>query len=199
MTGLKTTLDTGREGPNIAVIGELDGLPVLATHMKIRKMVTPMLVVTMLKLEAYLQFLWGYQTGKILNNLCGKITFMAVPAEEFVEIEWRNKLRENGYIEFLAGKQEMIKDGHFDDIDMAIMTHTTPRNLKFSYGGTNNGLVAKFIEFIGKASHAGNSPEKGINALNAANIAMNAINSQRETFKDEDHIRVHPIITRVAM
>ena len=29
--------------------------------------------------------------------------------EEFVEIEWRNKLRENGHIEFLAGKQEMIK------------------------------------------------------------------------------------------
>ena len=28
LTGLKTTLDTGKEGPNIAVIGELDGLPV---------------------------------------------------------------------------------------------------------------------------------------------------------------------------
>ena len=47
----------------------------------------------------------GLSNRKILNNLCGKITFMAVPAEEFVEIEWRNKLRENGHIEFLAGKQ----------------------------------------------------------------------------------------------
>ena len=32
LTGLKTTLDTGKEGPNIAVIGELDGLPVPAAR-----------------------------------------------------------------------------------------------------------------------------------------------------------------------
>ncbi len=36
----------------------------------------------------------------------------------------------------------------------------------------------------------------GINALNAAMMAMTAINFNRETFRDEDSIRVHPIITK---
>src|SRR4029450_4193826 len=35
----------------------------------------------------------------------------------------------------------------------------------------------------------------GINALYAAHIALAAINALRETFRDEDTIRVHPIIT----
>ena len=35
----------------------------------------------------------------------------------------------------------------------------------------------------------------GINALYAAQIALAAINALRETFRDEDTIRVHPIIT----
>jgi len=195
-TGIKTKISTGKQGPNIAIIGELDALPVpghphenketnsahaCGHHIQIGSMVTALL---------------GLMDKEILKNLSGEISFFAVPAEEFVEIEWRNNLRKNKEIEFLAGKQEMIKLGAFDDVDIALMTHATPKKVKFSYGGTNNGLVAKFIEFIGKASHAGVSPEKGINALNAANISMAAINAQRETFRDEDHVRVHPIITK---
>ena len=48
----------------------------------------------------------------------------------------------------------------------------------------------------GRAAHAGSQPQKGINALNAANLAMTAIALQRETFYDDDTIRVHPIITK---
>jgi metal-dependent amidase/aminoacylase/carboxypeptidase family protein len=60
---------------------------------------------------------------------------------------------------------------------------------------TANGLVAKRARFIGRASHAGAAPERGINALNAATLALHAIHLQRETFRDDDHIRVHPIVT----
>jgi len=35
----------------------------------------------------------------------------------------------------------------------------------------------------------------GINALYAANVALTAINALRETFREDDTIRVHPIIT----
>ena len=42
----------------------------------------------------------------------------------------------------------------------------------------------------------GSSPHAGVNALNAAMIAMSAIHAQRETYRDYDTIRVHPIITR---
>ena len=50
--------------------------------------------------------------------------------------------------------------------------------------------------YIGQEAHAGGSPHKGINALNAAMLGLMAIHAQRETFKDDDTIRVHPIITK---
>jgi metal-dependent amidase/aminoacylase/carboxypeptidase family protein len=78
------------------------------------------------------------------------------------------------------------------------MVHTVnhPEDASFVVGGTNTGMIAKLIEFKGKAAHAGAAPHAGINALNAANIALSAIHAQRETYRDEDTIRVHPIITR---
>ena len=60
----------------------------------------------------------------------------------------------------------------------------------------NVGFVAKTVKFIGKEAHAGGAPWDGINALNAASLALMAINSIRETLKDQDCIRIHPIITK---
>ena len=98
-------------------------------------------------------------------------------------------------LNFLGGKQELVKLGIFDEIDISMMTHARGNFSGFGYGGTGNGLVAKFIEFHGKSSHAGGDPHLGINALNAANIALSSIHANRETFFDDNHIRVHPIIT----
>lgn len=56
--------------------------------------------------------------------------------------------------------------------------------------------MIKKIRFLGKAAHAGAWPQRGVNALNAANLAMTAIALQRETFYDSDTIRIHPIITK---
>ena len=64
-------------------------------------------------------------------------------------------------------------------------------------GGTgSNGFVGKSIRYIGKEAHAGGMPYQGVNALNAAMLGMMAIHANRETFKDADAIRVHPIITK---
>src|SRR5207244_3660921 len=38
-------------------------------------------------------------------------------------------------------------------------------------------------------------PHTGVNALYAAHIALMGINAIRETFRDEDTVRVHPILT----
>ncbi|MFP4456201.1 MAG: peptidase dimerization domain-containing protein [Clostridia bacterium] len=62
--------------------------------------------------------------------------------------------------------------------------------------GTSNGFVTKLIKYKGQEAHAGGAPHNGVNALNAAIIGLQAIHAQRETFKDDDHIRVHPIITK---
>ncbi|MBI4338285.1 MAG: peptidase dimerization domain-containing protein, partial [Chloroflexi bacterium] len=123
---------------------------------------------------------------------------MAVPAEEYIEIEYRDELRRAGKVEFLGGKPEFIRLGELDDVDMCMITHTTnsAEGAKLELSGTNNGIVAKRIQFQGRAAHAGSAPWLGVNALNAAMIALGAIHANRETFKDTDTIRIHPIITR---
>ncbi len=138
----------------------------------------------------------------IMEELSGDVVLMAVPAEEYVEIGYRNQLRKEGKISLLGGKQEFIQLGAMDDIDLMVMQHNfptegeTPSPVKAGPGGGSNGFVGKLIEYVGKEAHAGGAPHDGKNALNAANIGLMAVNAQRETFKDEDHIRVHPIITK---
>ena len=131
----------------------------------------------------------------VMDELDGDIEFWAVPAEECVEIEWRNELRSKGIISFLGGKQEMIKLGCLDNVDLSLMIHgKTGPGCKTA--GTSVGFVSKFVKYTGKEAHAGGAPDKGINALNAAQIGLMAIHANRETFRDEDTIRVHPIITK---
>jgi amidohydrolase len=139
----------------------------------------------------------GLLADSVKKDLVGKVSFMAVPAEEYIELEYRETLLESGEIEFFGGKQEFIKAGFFDDVDIAMLTHTggeTPGTL--GIGGSNNGMIGKTIQYIGKAAHAGGSPHLGVNALNAAHLALAAIHAQRETFRDADTVRVHPIITK---
>jgi metal-dependent amidase/aminoacylase/carboxypeptidase family protein len=73
---------------------------------------------------------------------------------------------------------------------------TDPDEGDLAVSGTTNGMLAKFVRYVGRSAHAGGAPDKGINALYAAQVALAGINALRETFRDEDHVRVHPIITR---
>lgn len=132
----------------------------------------------------------------LMSELDGDVAFMAVPAEEFVELEYRNKLRNEGRIKFLGGKQELIALGEFDDIDLTMMFHSANSERKIGIGGGSNGFIGKLIKYIGKEAHSGGAPHLGINALNAAMLGLMGIHAQRETFQDKDHIRVHPIITK---
>lgn len=138
----------------------------------------------------------------IMDDLIGDVTLLAVPAEEYVEIGYRNTLKDEGKIGFIGGKQEFIRLGVFDDIDISLMQHTFGSEdegntgIKAAASVEMNGFVGQEISYVGREAHAGAAPEDGINALQAANIGLTAINAQRETFKDEDHIRVHPIFTK---
>ncbi|MCC8125843.1 MAG: amidohydrolase [Clostridiales bacterium] len=137
--------------------------------------------------------------AELMDDLFGDIALMAVPGEEFVELEYRNSLKEQGKISFLSGKQEFIKLGVMDDVDALIMQHIYSAGDQPIHAMAANhtiGFVGKLIRYTGKAAHAGVAPYNGINALNAAQLGLAGIHAQRETFKDEDHIRVHPIITK---
>src|SRR5207245_1311372 len=97
----------------------------------------------------------------------------------------------------LGGKPELLRLGHFDDVDLSMMIHLTsrPEDGRTGVPASNNGCIVKTIRYVGRASHAGGAPHLGVNALYAAQVGLTAVNAIRETFRDEDTIRVHPIIT----
>ncbi|HLE81730.1 MAG TPA: peptidase dimerization domain-containing protein, partial [Dehalococcoidia bacterium] len=140
----------------------------------------------------------GLLAPEVMSSLGGSVALIAVPAEEFIDVEYRWNLHQQGKLGLMAGKQEFIRLGAFDDVDMAMMVHTTsrPDDKKLAWGGTSNGHVVKLVKFIGRAAHAGGAPHAGINALHAATIAITAINAQRETLRDQDIVRIHGILTR---
>ena len=199
ITGLKGIVQGGRPGPTVAVIGELDSLRVLdhphvdpetgAAHACGHHCQTPMMLGAAV----------GLLVPEVLESLAGNIAFIAVPAEEFIDVEFRWGLHNDGQLGLMGGKQEFIRLGAFDNVDMAMMVHTassSQESTKFSVGGTSNGHVVKYVRFIGKAAHAGSSPHMGVNALQAAMVALNALNTQRETLLNENNVRLHGILTR---
>lgn len=60
-----------------------------------------------------------------LKGLCGKIKLCFVPAEELLEIDYRNDLMNKGIIKFCGGKPEFLYRGYFDTTDIAFMVHTS--------------------------------------------------------------------------
>ena len=184
-------------GPTLALLGELDGL-VVAGHPEADPATG---AAHACGHNAQIAGLLGAAMGLVeagaLDHLAGRVVFFAVPAEEYGDIEWRVSQARAGKLEFLGGKPELLRLGHFDDVDMAMMIHSTarPEDGKAGVPASNNGCIVKTVRYLGRAAHAGGAPHLGVNALYAAQIGLAAINAIRETFKDEDTIRVHPIIT----
>ena len=197
ITGFFATLDTGREGPTLLILAELDSL-INRSHPDcdpetgaVHSCGHHIQCAAMVGLASALK-----EKGA-LDGLSGKIKLCLVPAEEGIEIEYRKTLVERGVISHTSGKAEFISRGYFNDVDIAFMVHarvaTQPQE-KFHLGFGHNGVIRKCSIFKGKASHAGAYPHRGINALNAATTALNTVNSLRETFKESDYIRFHSII-----
>ena len=197
-TGLKAVYDFGSPGPRIAVLCELDSLRVPshpgadpttgAAHACGHHTQAGM----MLGVAAALT------QPELRGVLSGSVAFIATPAEEFIDVSERLEMRRAGLLQFMSGKQEMMRHGTFDDIDMAMMMHTAAGDgsPRITVGGTSNAHMVHHVRFIGRSSHAGGAPEKGINALQAAMLALNAINTQRETLQEKHVARIHGIITK---
>lgn len=196
--GFYAEADTGRPGPTVAVFGELDGLicsghPDADPHTgAVHACGHCCQTAALLGLAAALK-----EPGA-LDGLWGKIRLMAVPAEETVDQTFLQQLRKQGTVRYASGKQEFMYRGLMDGVDMAMMFHVTakrPANTGHLVGGSN-GMIGKQAVFTGVAAHAGGAPHLGVNALYAANLGLTAINNLRETFPDDAHIRIHPIITK---
>ena len=163
LTGIKGLLHGKGDGPTVAIIGELDSLRVPghpnadpvggAAHACGHNCQIGMMLGAAAALAQ----------PEVLDALSGRVALMALPAEEFIDVEFRWRLREEGKLGLLAGKQEFIRLGAFDDVDMAMMVHTSAgrNDARFSVGGTSNGHMVKHVTFLGRAGHAGSSPHTG--------------------------------------
>ena len=199
VTGCKGFVSSKGNGPTIGVMGELDAV-ICKEHKDSQKGTGAVHACGHnIQVAAMLGTAIGLVCSGVLEQLDGNVEFIGVPAEEYIELGFREELKDEGKISFFGGKQELICNNEIDNLDISIMFHSldmSTQGKKALIGVNGNGFIGKKVQFIGKESHAGGAPEEGINALNAAMLAINNIHAQRETFKDEDKIRVHPIITK---
>jgi amidohydrolase len=196
ITGVRGHLRGAQAGPSVAILGELDAL-FNPDHPQADQASG---LVHGCGHFAQIASLVGAGFGlkKVIDRLSGRVILFAVPAEEFINLEFRQSLQDKGALKYFGGKQELVRIGAFDDVDLVLMHHAQsdiPGRSAFLSAGSN-GFVGKATRFIGRTSHAGVAPEKGINALNAFHVALSAIHAQRETFRDDDAVRVHGIITK---
>src|SRR5258705_1744419 len=101
----------------------------------------------------------GLLDAKAFDQLAGRVAFFSVPAEEYGDIEWRVAQARAGKLEFLGGKPELLRLGHFDDVDMAMMIHTTPRPEEGKAGvpASHNGCIVETVRYICPAAHPGSA------------------------------------------
>ena len=170
-TGVKGWLWRGA-GPRVAVIGELDA--VLSPGHPFADKATG--AAHACGHNAQLASMLGCAVGlrAVADSLAGSVCLLAAPAEEYVEIGWRAGLRRAGEVQYLGGKQQLIAEGAFDDIDMAMMVHseTDAPQPRAVVAGAAGGFIGKELRFLGKEAHAGGAPWEGVNALNAASLAI---------------------------
>lgn len=199
VTGCRARANAHKEGPKVVVMGELDSV-ICTDHPHCD---TSTGAVHACGHNIQTTVMYGVADalthGGILEELDGKVDFMAVPAEEYIEMNYRERLRREGKLHYFSGKAELAYRGAFDDVDLCMMVHNFPISkdgYRLAPWNTGNGFIGKHTEFMGRQSHAGAAPWDGVNALNMANLAMTAMAYQRETFKEEDTVRVHQIIVK---
>lgn len=197
VTGFTCVYDTGRPGPTVMLMGEMDSL-ICNSHPDCNPETGAAhacghAVQSAVCMGAF----FALTESGVLENYGGKVILSGVPAEECVEVEWRMQEIKKGRIHFLSGKSELMYRGAFEGVDVAISMHAGYENDgTISLLGIHNGSISKTVKFYGKSAHAAADPENGVNALYMATTAINTVNALRETFRDEDRVRVNSIITK---
>lgn len=198
ITGVKGRLTGKHSKRTVAVMGELDSI-VCRRHPSADPVTgAAHCCGHFIQISDMLGVAMALKDAGAMDYLGGDVVFFAVPSEECIEIEYRKKLMDEGKIHFFGGKQEIILQGGFDDIDAAMEMHaysTDDPEGNIILNGGMSGFITKLIEYHGKAAHAAGQPHLGVNALNACMLGIMGVNALRETFQEKDHVRFHPIIT----
>ena len=185
--GFVATITGNWKDAEVALITDMDALPLSGggyRHMCGHHQQMTALVATALE--------FALEMPEILP----RIAFIALPAEEYVELERRSALQSDGKITHLSGKLEMLSRGLFDNFKAVVAMHSAnlPETAAISSVRLMNGFDEMSFAFSGVSAHAGAHPHKGKNAQNAASLFLQACALLRETFDEHDHIRIHPVL-----
>lgn len=157
-TAFKATFSI-KEGPlSLAVVSEYDALPEIG-HACGHNLISTTALGTALATKKFME---DHEIG-------GTLHVIGTPAEE------------TG-----GGKIIMLENGVFDGIDTVLMMHPTSDLTRLA--GECMSSMRLSIEFKGKSSHASSHPEKGANALSAANLYFVATGLIRQHFKGETRL-----------
>lgn len=168
----------GSGSPIIAIMGEYDALPGLSQEAVAEKK----------------------SAGKAAGHACGHHLFgTASTAATIATKDWLKSNKKSGTIRFYgtpaeeggSGKVYMVREGLFNDVDIALHWHPGAQNAA-SAGAALANKSAKF-RFYGVSAHAAGAPEKGRSALDGVEAMNNMINMMREHITQE--ARIHYVIT----
>ncbi len=160
--GLDTAFSArvGSMGPTIAVCCEYDALPGIGHACGHN-------IIAAAGLGA------GLAASVVAEELGGTIAILGTPAEE------------GG-----GGKEFMIREGAFSDVDAAMMVHPADRDLRTMQAIAIHTLD---VEYDGQAAHAAAAPHNGLNALDAAVLGYNNVAALRQHIRRDE--RIHGIFT----
>ncbi len=198
VTGVKAYLKdpNSTEGLNICLMGEMDALPMPLHPDAWEETGAAHACGHCCQMTGVYGAAMALVDPEVKAAINGNVTFIGVPSEEFSsDTEYKLGLIKEGKIGCCGGKSEMIRLGALNDIDITVAHHTWNVDYAIVLNDSGNGFVNKSVRFIGKAAHGTQAP-KGIDAFEAAQLAISAINANRETFDDKDCVRVHGIMTK---
>lgn len=140
--------------------------------------------------------------SEIYKTFDFSVGFIFVPAEEYLDLEYRKQLKENGKITYFGGKPEAMKLGAFDEFDMCISIHSMggvyeKRSIEINCDLA--GFMYKNYNFKGKASHAGFAPFAGINAYSISTLFNVGVGLLRQQLDERYMPRMNPIVLNSNM
>jgi aminobenzoyl-glutamate utilization protein B len=168
----------GSGTPVIAIMGEYDALPGLSQQAVAEKK----------------------SAGKAAGHACGHHLFGTASAAAAISAkDWIKANNAKGTIRFYgtpaeeggSGKVYMVREGLFNDVDVALHWHPGSQNAA-SAGAALANKSAKF-RFYGVSAHAAGAPEKGRSALDGVEAMNTMVNMMREHVPQE--ARIHYVIT----
>lgn len=172
------TAEYGSGAPVIAILGEYDALPGISQER-----------VPMKK-----------SAGKAAGHACGHHLFGTASSAAAIAVkDWMQANKIKGTVRFYgcpaeeggSGKVYMVREGLFNDVDVALHWHPGASN-RASAGAALANKSAKF-RFYGISAHAAGAPEKGRSALDGVEAMNVMVNMMREHVPQE--ARIHYVIT----